>query len=237
MKSLSKEALNKRLMHFQRRLSEKQKEIERNGGDIKQTYHGGRTVGLLEGKISMLEDIIAEIEDEESKEPDIVARHILIHRPNKVPTSVRCSLSEDLSEKLSIAREVHGNAILTVVHVRFDGSIMLTSAVEEELNKPAKKSPSAKEQSPINLNDETIAELFKGTDFGASGKTAVGRRGLLVECVLSYASGFVAGATITRICEEAGLFVNREPTLEAKRWAFREIYVSGETIKERLSPR
>lgn len=92
---------------------------------------------------------------------------------------------------------------------------------------------------PRELTDEHISELFSGTRFGTPGDTPIGRKGLMVECVLKAAAGYSAGSTITQICVEAGLLTgsarDMKPTKAGSRWAFRQIYDSRATVLERLS--
>lgn len=85
------------------------------------------------------------------------------------------------------------------------------------------------------LDDAAISKLFEGTNFGATGKTTYGQRGLMVECVLKHAAGYADGATINAICAEAGLLgAGLRPTKRGLRWALAQIYESGSTIVERL---
>lgn len=89
---------------------------------------------------------------------------------------------------------------------------------------------------PVELNDAEIAKLFDGTNFGASGETKNGRRGLMVECILKNVAGYSDGSTIIGICTRAKLLDARsKPTRAGARWAFSQIYDSGTTIVERLA--
>jgi len=89
----------------------------------------------------------------------------------------------------------------------------------------------------INMTDGYINTLFKATNFGPQGETPRGRRGLMVECVLKYASLYVDGSTITNICKKAGLIGDCGATHAGIRWAFKQMYRSGgTTIIERLHP-
>lgn len=85
-------------------------------------------------------------------------------------------------------------------------------------------------------SDDAIALLFRGTDFGGSEKTDVGRRGLLSECVLKRAAGYHDGHTIVEICKAAGLLsYEGNPTSYGLRWSFDQLYKpSSKTILERL---
>jgi hypothetical protein len=90
---------------------------------------------------------------------------------------------------------------------------------------------------PMVLPADTISILFTGTNFGSSEKTDVGRRGLMVECVLKRASGYHDGHTITTICKEAGLLTEAgRPTKAGMRWAFDQLYRcgGGPTMLERM---
>lgn len=88
---------------------------------------------------------------------------------------------------------------------------------------------------PLDLSDERIGKLFVGTNFGPAGKTPLGRRGLMVECVLKQASGYADGSTINAICIQAGFLGARfQPTKNGMRWAFGQIYNSGDNLMERL---
>lgn len=84
----------------------------------------------------------------------------------------------------------------------------------------------------MNLDD-----LFEGANFGPSGETDAGRRGLMVECVFKHAGGYGDGHTINTICIDAGFIDSRyAPTAKGLRWAFNQIYDSsgGKTVVERL---
>ena len=86
------------------------------------------------------------------------------------------------------------------------------------------------------LNPNLIEALFERTNFGGAEKTDVGRRGLMVDCVLKRAAGYHDGHTIHTICEEAGLLTNEgKPRKAALRWAFDQLYKSSApTTLERL---
>ena len=89
----------------------------------------------------------------------------------------------------------------------------------------------------IVLNRDEIEAMFKGTNFGESHKTDVGRRGLMVECVLKRAAGYHDGHTIKTICIEAGLLTeNGWPRRAGVRWAFDQLYSlgGGPTMLERI---
>ena len=90
----------------------------------------------------------------------------------------------------------------------------------------------------INLTDTDIEAAFKRTNFGRSGATDIGRRGLMVECILKRASGYHDGSTIVRICIELGLLRNNSlATKTSIRWAFEQLYFSGgegPTMLERI---
>lgn len=80
----------------------------------------------------------------------------------------------------------------------------------------------------LTLSDEAIKHLFDNTDFGVSGETPEGRRGLMVECVLKRAAGYSAGSTICHICQKVGLVDDRyKATPLGSRWALTQIYQSG----------
>ena len=77
----------------------------------------------------------------------------------------------------------------------------------------------------LKLNTSTISNLFGTTDFGGAEKTDIGRRGLMVECVLKIASGYHCGGTITWICRKAELLSKRGNTTKlGMRWAFGQLY-------------
>jgi len=77
----------------------------------------------------------------------------------------------------------------------------------------------------IVLNANVIEALFDKTNFGGAELTDVGRRGLMVDCVLKRAAGYHDGHTIRMICIEAGLLTNEgSPRKSALRWAFDQIY-------------
>jgi len=81
-----------------------------------------------------------------------------------------------------------------------------------------------------------IEAAFRGTYFGGSEKTDVGRRGLMSECVLKRAAGYHDGFTIVAICKEL-LLLNKDatPSSNGIRWAFDQLYKSSSlTILERL---
>lgn len=88
----------------------------------------------------------------------------------------------------------------------------------------------------ILISDKQIFDWFEYANFGPSGESPQGRRGLMVECVLKRAANYSDGATISDICLEADLLDNnKEPTEAGIRWAFWQIYQSsGATILERL---
>ena len=81
-----------------------------------------------------------------------------------------------------------------------------------------------------------ISRLFAGTDFGGRGKTDIGKRGLMSECVLKRAAGYHDGHMIEEICKDAGLLCGSgKPSKEGMRWTFNQFYKSGSpTILERL---
>jgi hypothetical protein len=86
------------------------------------------------------------------------------------------------------------------------------------------------------LTPNVIEALFQNTRFGGAEKSDIGRRGLMVECVLKRAAGYGEGHTINNICREAGLLsIGNVPNAIGFRWAFDQIYKSGApTILERL---
>ena len=88
----------------------------------------------------------------------------------------------------------------------------------------------------IVLNRNVIEGLFERTNFGGAEKTDIGRRGLMVDCVLKRAAGYHDGHTIRTICTEAGLLTDEgKPRKAALRWAFDQLYKScAPTTLERL---
>lgn len=88
----------------------------------------------------------------------------------------------------------------------------------------------------LTLSDEEIEDLFGNANFGISGETPEGRRGLMVESVLKHAAGYSAGSTLCRICQKVGLVdAQYKATPLGSRWAFNQIYQSDTTIVERLT--
>jgi hypothetical protein len=89
----------------------------------------------------------------------------------------------------------------------------------------------------LELGPDLIADFFKGTNFGGAEKTDVGRRGLMVDCVLKRAAGYHDGHTIVSICKDAKLLCNTgKPSSAGLRWAFDQLHFPGArpTILERL---
>ena len=88
----------------------------------------------------------------------------------------------------------------------------------------------------IVLNPNVIEALFERTNFGGVETTDLGRRGLMVDCVLKRAAGYHDGYTICTICREAGLLTDEDkPRKAALRWAFDQLYKpSAPTTLERL---
>lgn len=78
---------------------------------------------------------------------------------------------------------------------------------------------------PADLIDEYISALFEGSNFGRPGESKLGRKGLMIDCVLKSASGYGNGSTIVRICQDAGLLdKKRKPSKLAIRWAYDELF-------------
>jgi hypothetical protein len=50
--------IRRKLEHARRRLAEKRMEQEASGGPASLTYHGGWSLGYLEGKVAALEDVL-----------------------------------------------------------------------------------------------------------------------------------------------------------------------------------
>ncbi len=86
------------------------------------------------------------------------------------------------------------------------------------------------------LNPNVIEALFERTNFGGAEKSEVGRRGLMVDCVLKRAAGYHDGHTIRTICTDAGLLTgDGKPRRVGIRWAFEQLYkLSAPTTLERL---
>lgn len=94
----------------------------------------------------------------------------------------------------------------------------------------------------IDLSNDEIEALFKGTNFGGQERTNEGRRNLMVECVLKKAAGYGEGSTIRGICKEAGLLTKRGNSNKAGvRWAFHQMrrpicLVTLETLQTKETP-
>jgi hypothetical protein len=56
--------IERKLKFALRRLDEKQKYHEQCGGEMLLTYHGGRAIGYLEGKVAVLEDLLDILKEE-----------------------------------------------------------------------------------------------------------------------------------------------------------------------------
>ena len=77
----------------------------------------------------------------------------------------------------------------------------------------------------IELTNEQVEALFKGTNFGPRGETHEGRIALMVDCVLKGFAGYASGSTIEGICDEAGLNYDwNKPTRAGARWAYHQAF-------------
>lgn len=76
----------------------------------------------------------------------------------------------------------------------------------------------------LKFTPEQIEGLFRGTTFGPSSDTEIGKRGLMVDCVLKKLAGYRSGYTIETICQEAGLFSPKgNPTKAGINWTYHQI--------------
>jgi hypothetical protein len=88
------------------------------------------------------------------------------------------------------------------------------------------------------MDARDIEQAFDGTDFGGREATDVGRRGLMLECVLKRATGYHDGHTITSICKGLGLVsLDNRTTSIGMSWAFDQLYISGggPSVLERIA--